>query len=33
MNPSGTSLTDAQANALAKDLYSSFDNTKTYEIA
>jgi hypothetical protein len=33
MNPSGTTLTDAQATALAKDLYSTFDNTKTYEMA
>lgn len=33
MNPSGTSLTDAQANALATDLYSTFNNSKTYGTA
>jgi len=33
MNPSGTTLTDAQAANLTSSLYSSFDNTKTYEMA
>jgi enamine deaminase RidA (YjgF/YER057c/UK114 family) len=33
MNPSGTTLTDAQAANLASSLYSSFDNTKTFGTA
>lgn len=33
MNPSGTTLTDAQAANLASELYSTFDTTQTYEMA
>lgn len=33
MNPAGTTLTDTQAAALATDLYSTFDNSKTYGTA
>lgn len=33
MNPSGTTLTDAQAANLASSLYSSFNNSKTYQNA